>query len=110
MLERCDCDNPACGLPRGRCAMCGSPCSASHCGTEVCPGCVCAVADFYEMERIGEPDGPGWQLAGFAEDGSAHIECDPRRALFPDDEAAGADVVGRIALPPAPAREAPTRP
>ena len=50
------------------------------------------------------------EIAGFAEDGSAHIECDPRRALFPDDEAAGADVVARIALPPAPARKSPTRP
>ncbi len=94
-----DCDDPACGLPCGRCAMCGSPCGASHCGTEVCPRCLGAVADFYMLERAGHPDGAGWRLAGVAEDGSAHIERDPARALFPDDEAAGADVIARVAAP-----------
>lgn len=101
MFEPCDCDDPACGLPRGRCAICGRPCGANHFGTEVCPGCVRAVAAFHELERAGHPDGPGWRLAGVARDGSAHIERDPSRVLFPDDEAAGADVVGRVALPSA---------
>jgi hypothetical protein len=94
-----DRDDPACGLPRGRCAICGSPCRADHFGTEVCPGCVPTASAFHELDGAGHPDGPGWRLAGVAGDGSAHIERDPRRVLFSDDEAAGADVVGRIVLP-----------
>ena len=101
MREPCDCADPACGLPAGRCAVCGNPCEADS-GTEVCPPCVARVRALYESACATDPhpEGPGWMLVEEeTDDGSAHIVRDDSRALFEDDEAAAAHVVALIAPP-----------
>lgn len=102
MREPCDCADPTCGLPSGRCAVCGNPCEADNGGTEVCPSCVTRIRALYESACATDPhpEGPGWMLIEEeTDDGSAHIVRDDGRALFEDDEAAAAHVVALIAPP-----------
>lgn len=102
MREHCDCADPTCGLPSGRCAVCGNPCEADHYGTEVCAQCVPRIRALYEAARASEPDpdGPPWFYVDHEEhDGSAYIVRNDSRALFEDDEAAAAHVVALIAPP-----------
>lgn len=91
----CECDDPDCSLPLGRCCVCGTPCTAGY-GTELCAGCIPKVAQLYEAERRTDPhlDGPGWFIAN----GFEIQRCDSR-GRFADDEEAAAHVLAQVAPP-----------
>lgn len=110
----CDCEDPACGLPNGRCYLCGNP--HAHCsGTAyseftVCPTCAPAVEALHAHEtrllpllaRVGFEDrgieGPAWAPFDGDDDGAFCIQRDDSQDHFESDEAAAHYVAARLGL------------
>lgn len=102
--KTCDCGNPDCTLPAGRCSLCAEPCLARGPGTEVCGRCIVSVRALYDVEcqtlnGVGpNPEGPGWFLVDECEDGSGLIVRDDGQTVFEGDEDAAQHVVTKLTL------------
>lgn len=105
-IRRCDCGNPECQLPPGRCLRCGQPCEAEH-PFVVCGDCQPLLQELWKREAAAAPqdrcDGctgcPGWAPFNLASDGSVEVQrCDTCK-VFDSDDAAAEHVQTHVAAP-----------
>lgn len=94
----CECDNPACTLPDGRCTACNTPTEACT-NTELCAACAEKAAAIYAADAaVAGPDGAPWGLFNVRADGSVEIQRDDESDVFEHDEDACCYVVERISV------------
>jgi len=88
----CDCNNPDCALPPGRCALCEQPCADDRRSSEpeVCEACADKARTLRgTLDAAYGNLGPGWHVD---DTGTPRLVRDDEAALFEDDDAAVAFV------------------